>query len=575
MCPIGGKLAHDGDPHLILGRRADGAICLSCSLPLEGAEVDIAARLRHWADVAPDRLLLSAQGRYGRETLSYAEALRAARALHGSLTATGLKPGARIATLLPAGLAALTLRLACLLGNFTHISLPPHPFRGLASFPPPAGGEADRLWRVVRPELIILPSDHPLVGQGPARSLADLPHGPMLADRDGAAGDWTSIFLTAGSTGASKGVPITRGMIGSCQAAYAAIWPFLTERPPVLIDWMPWNHVFGGLDNLFKIIWNGGSLHLVAPPMSVGDDELIGLMDEVRPTLLIGVPLGLKLLLDAHDADPARVVRGCADLGAIFFAGAAMEPALWQRLHVFRTEMAVNHGRKIRLLSGYGATEAASTMCLAPGDIVAPGYLGWPLPGHELALVETEDRCELRFRGPNLAPCYLGEDGSFPLPLDEFGFYHTGDAAVLADDATGQPMLRFDGRLAEDFKLSSGIKVRAGMLRSQILRHLGPDVQDLVLGGEGRDALVAMVFSELHISGDGLEDRLAQAFAAWNRANPGSSTAISRFLLAALQPSVGAGEISAKGQLVHGRIRRNHATLFCDLSEGRIGRAPV
>lgn len=562
-------------PRLILGQRPDGAVLLSCSVPLRGQETDIAARLRHWAEIAPARVLLSAPGAGGREGITYAAALREARALHAALAAAGLRPGARIATLLPAGPEALRLRLACLLGNFVHVTLPPHPFRDLAACPPGVE-EAARLWRVVRPDLLILPEGHPAIGRGVARGLADLPPGPPVADRDGAPGDWTAIFFTAGSTGAAKGVPITRGMISSCQAACVAIWPFLAERPPVLIDWMPWNHVFGGLDNLFKIIWNGGSLHLVPPPSAAGSHEgMIGLMEAVRPTLLIGVPLALKLLLDAHEADPARVARGCAELGEIFFAGAAMEPALWTRLQEFRRRMAAEQGRRIRLLSGYGATEAASTMCLVPGDVAAPGYLGWPLPGHEIALVETEGRSELRFRGPNLAPCYLGEEGPFPLPLDAEGFYRTGDAGVLEEDAAGRPMLRFDGRLAEDFKLSSGIKVRAGMLRSGLLRHLGAEIQDIVLGGEGRDALVALVFPAPQAARAGLEERLAEAFAAWNRGNPGSSTVIGRFAMAAFPPSAEAGEISAKGQLVQSRILRNHAALFADLAEGRIGRDPA
>lgn len=559
-------------PQLLRDERPDGAIRLTCSISLTGAKVDIAARLRHWANAAPDRVLLSAPKDAGRRAVTYVQALDAARALHGALAAAGVRPGGRVATLLPAGLDALTLRLACLLGNFVHVSLPPHPFRD-AETCPPTQGEAARLWRVVQPDLLILPAGHALIGQGCARSLDDLASGPLLPDQDGAPEDWTAIFFTAGSTGAAKGVVITRGMIASCQAACAAIWPFLAARPPVLIDWMPWNHVFGGLDNLFKIIWNGGTLHLVPPPSDKGDAGMVALMAEVRPTLLISVPLALRILMDAWDQDATRVAAGCSDLGNIFFAGAAMEPALWARLQAFRQAMESLHGHHIRLLSGYGATEAGSTMCLVPGAISAPGYLGWPLPGHDIALVPTDGSSELRFRGPNLAPCYLGEDGPFPLPLDDLGYYCTGDAAVIEDGPDGQPVLRFDGRLSEDFKLSSGIKVRVGALRARLLRHLGAHVQDIVLGGEGRDALVALVFPSL--DADGSDDDLAQAFADWNRDNPASSSRIVRFAVTDLRPSADAGEVSAKGQLVQSRILRNHAALFAALSDGLTGHAPA
>ena len=541
---------------LIIGRRGDGALHLAPSLPLTGADADIATRLRHWAGVAPDRLLLTAPG---AAPVTYAGALATARRLHGQLAAQGLRPGARVASLLPASVPALHLRLACLLGGFVHITLPPHPFRGLDHMPP-AGTEAARLWHVARPDLLVRDT-----------TLASLPDAPPAPDHDGSPTDWTAIFFTSGSTGAAKGVPITRAMISSCQAAYAVAWPFLTERPPVLIDWMPWNHVFGGLDNLFKIIWHGGTLHLSPPPSADGMGAMLDLMADVQPTLSIGVPLGLKLLLDAFDAEPDRVARGCARLRHIFFAGAAMDPALWQRLDQFRTEMAHRHGPRITVLSGYGATEAASTMCLVPGDIAAPGVLGWPLPGHDIALVETDGLSEIRFRGPNLAPCYLGEDGAFPLPLDAHGYYCTGDAGVLEPDAHGQPMLRFNGRIAEDFKLSSGIKVRAGLLRADILRRLGPLATDLVLGGAGAEGLVALIFA----TPGATDAALSTALADWNRANPASSTAIRRFARADFTPSPDRGEVSAKGQLVQSRIQRNHAALFAALVQGRLGHTPA
>lgn len=556
-------------PSLILGRRADGAVVLSTSialpLPLPLALDDIATRLRGWADRNPDRVLISAMTREGRRSLTYAQALAEARQLRVRLTAAGFSPGARIATLLPAGIDGLRLRLACLLGGFIHVALPPYPFRAAQSCPP-AGDEAARLWRTVKPDLLVVPDGHCLAGKGSARTLQDLPHeGPNLPDHAGTPHEWSAIFFTAGSTGASKGVPVTRGMIASCQAACAAMWPFLQERPPVLIDWMPWNHVFGGLDNLFKVIWNGGTLHLAPPPSAEGMGDMLDLMAAAAPTMSIGVPLGLRLILDAYDADPDRVAAGFRNQSHIFFAGAAMEPALWERLARFRADMERRFGNGLAVLSGYGATEAASTMCLAPEGVTTPGILGWPLPGHEVALVPIDGRTEIRFRGPNLAPCYLTEDGEIPLPLDEHGFYRTGDAGLLEGD-----VLRFDGRISEDFKLSSGIKVRSGVLRAQIMSHIPHLADDIVLGGEGRDGLVALVFAR----GQATLEQIAGALAGWNRANPGSSTAITRVALADFVPDARSGEVSAKGQIVQSRVLKNRATLFAALSDGESGLAP-
>lgn len=552
-------------PSLILGKRPDGAVTLSTALALPVPLDDIATRLRAWAQRSPDRVLITARAGDARRSLTYAQALAEARRLHARLAAAGVSPGARIATLLPAGLDGLRLRLACLLGGFVHVALPPYPFRS-AQTCPPAEGEAARLWRTVCPDLLIVPDGHPLDGKGDARSLASLPHGqPDLPDHDGAPHEWSAIFFTAGSTGPAKGVPITRGMIASCQAACTVMWPFLQERAPVLIDWMPWNHVFGGLDNLFKMIWNGGTLHLVAPPSSEGMGEMLDLMAEAGPTMSIGVPLAMKLILDAYDADPDRVAAGFRNQTHIFFAGAAMEPALWERLARFRADVERRFGSRLAVLSGYGATEAASTMCLAPQGVATPGILGWPLPGHEVALAPVDGRDEIRFAGPNLAPCYLTEEGRTPLPLDEYGFYRTGDAGVLEGD-----VLRFDGRISEDFKLSSGIKVRSGALRAQLMSRLSHLAEEIVLGGEGRDGLVALVFAK----GPATLDQITAALAEWNRANPGSSTAITRVALADFVPDAKAGELSAKGQIVQSRVLRNRAGLFAALSDGAGGLAP-
>lgn len=549
-------------PLLQKGNRRDGAVLLSNRLALSSPLEDIAARFRYWAARMPGRVLISAHSNGSRNFLTYREALDDARILRARLAATGLRPGDRVATLLSPGLDALRLRLACLLGGFVHIAMPPYPFRNVSSFPPPEG-EAARLWRIATSDLIVVAGDRPFQGDVAVRTLADLPEAATIfPDHDGAPEEWSAVFFTSGSTGAPKGVPVTRGMISSCQSACASMWPFLQERSPVLVDWMPWNHVFGGLDNLFKVIWNGGTLHRAAAPSAQGIGELLELMAATAPTMSIGVPLGLKLVLDRYDDDPEQVAPGFRNQTHIFFAGAAVDPALWLRLTRFRSEMENRFGSRISIVSGYGATETASTMCLAPADVPTPGILGWPLPGHEIALVPVDCGHEIRFRGPNLAPCYLVENGVSPMPLDEEGFYRTGDAGILDGE-----VLRFDGRLSEDFKLSSGTKVRTGTVRAAIMERIGHLADDIVLGGEGRDAVVGLVFAKAPASAD----RIASLLTQWNRDNPSSSTAVSRLAIADFVPDPGCGEISAKGQPVHKTILRNRAGLFAALSDGTTG----
>jgi len=557
--------------NLLEERLADGRCVYRSSIPLPGDLPDIFERLCKWAAEEPDRVLLSEPGHGARRSVTYHEALARARALRRVLSRThNIGKGDCVATLVPAGIDALILKLACLAGGFVHLALPPFPFREGAVTPVTTAflGAADV-------KQIIAPADHPAIEGMAAHSAPEL----MRASTDEVAGeedddraspgDWAAIFFTSGSTGAPKGVPITRGMISSNQGAIAALWPFMAEEAPALVDWLPWHHVFGGLDNIFKMIWNGGSLHVDAAPSPSSITTTVRLMEEVSPTMHIAVPLGLRLLLDQLEKDERAVRAFTRKLKAIFFAGAGIDAELWRRLAAFRAA----HG-EFEILSGYGATEAASTICLSPVPLERPGELGHPLPGHRISLVETDGRSELRVAGPNIAPCYLVEGGRTELPIDDHGFYRTGDAAILRIRSDGISVFAFDGRLAEDFKLSSGVKVRTGPLRAGLIAHCAPFADDIVIAGENRDQLVALVFpAATKMADPGFVDGLARRIGSWNTVNGSSSTRISRFGIAASPADRGRGELSDKGQIVQARYLRNHADLFEALQSGG-GQAP-
>ncbi|MBA8907652.1 AMP-binding protein [Aminobacter ciceronei] len=562
-----GQLVAPGQK-LVEEQLADGRRVYSSSIPLPDELPDILVRLARWAKEQPDKVLLSEPREGARRSISYGEALARARAMRQLLTGRyGLRKGDCVATLAPAGIDALVLKLACLSGGFVHAALPPFPFRdGVET-------EATRSFlENARPRLIVAPSGHPAIQGMDAVSLNDLAvDGSDMAtpgvDESVSPDDWAAIFFTSGSTGAPKGVPITRGMVSSNQAAIAAMWPFVVETPPVLVDWLPWHHVFGGLDNIFKVIWNGGAMHVDAAPGPATIEATAKLMADVCPTMHIAVPLGLRLLLDRLENDDAGALALTRRLRAIFFAGAGIDADLWRRLAAFRD----SHG-DFQILSGYGATEAASTITLSPAPLERPGELGHPLPGHSVALVDIDGRSELRVSGPNIAPCYLIEGRKVELPMDEHGFYRTGDAAVLRQRTDGVAVFGFDGRLAEDFKLSSGVKVRTGPLRAGLLAQCAPLADDIVISGENRDRLVALVFPSP--AGKARPNELSVRIAAWNAANPSGSTAIARFDLATAPADRSKGEQSDKGQIVQSRYLRNHADLFEALHAGG-GQAPV
>lgn len=556
---------------LVEERLADGSIAYRTSVPLPRDLPDVLDRLRHWAAAAPDRVLLSEPAGAGRRAITYADALLRARAMRCRLARVHeLRKGDCVAALVPAGIDALVLKLACLAGGFVHAALPPFPF--VQGRP---GDSAKLLLDAAIPALVVAPENHPAIAGMDALPIADLtrelPDEDLgeARDVDAAPDDWAAIFFTSGSTGTPKGVPITRGMISSNQGAIVVMWPFLAEEPPVLVDWLPWHHVFGGLDNIFKMIWNGGTLHVDAAPSPATMESTVRLIEQASPTMHIAVPLGLRLLLDRLEQDDRAARAFTRRLKAVFFAGAGIDAGLWRRLQAFRDAYG-----GFQILSGYGATEAASTICLSPAPLERPGELGFPLPGHSVRLSEFDGRSELRVRGPNVAPCYLIEGRRAALPIDEDGFYRTGDAAVLRMRSDGVRVFAFDGRLAEDFKLSSGVKVRTGPLRAALLAQCAPLLDDIVIAGENRDRLVALAFPSAagRANPDPVED-LAQRFGEWNAANPGTSNAIARFELAPTPADRSRGELSDKGQIVQSRYLRNHAEVFEALQAGG-GQAP-
>lgn len=557
---------------LVEHRLDDGTTVYGNSVPLPDDRPDVLERLRGWARDRPGHALLSEPAGNGRRAIGYGEALSAARAWRVLLAQRfGLARGDVVATLAPAGIDALLLKLACLVGGFVHVALPPFPFRdGMA------GAATKPFLDAAAPGLLVAPDGHPAIAGLGAVAIGELARagaagrGEAVGDAPAAPDDWAAIFFTSGSTGVPKGVPITRGMISSNQAAIAAMWPFMAEAP-VLVDWLPWHHVFGGLDNVFKLIWNGGTLHVDAAP---GPDTMaatVALMEAVQPTLHIGVPLGLRLLLDRLEGDERATMAFVRGLRAVFFAGAGIDAGLWARLTAFRDR----HG-SFEILSGYGATEAASTICLSPGPLERPGELGIPLPGHRIVLAEADGRTELAVAGPNVAPCCLVGGERRPLPLDARGFYRSGDAAVLRLRGDGVRVLAFDGRLAEDFKLASGVKVRTGPLRAGLIARCAPLADDIVVGGENRERLVALVFAAAARAADpALVAGLAARLAAWNAAQAGASTRIARFAIAAAPAERARGEVSDKGQIVQSRYLRNHAALFDALQDATAGHAPA
>ena len=334
------------------------------------------------------------------------------------------------------------------------------------------------------------------------------------------------MLFTSGSTGIPKGVLNTQRMLCANQAALAVGWPFLRDKPPVIVDWLPWSHTFGANHNGNLVLVHGGSLYIDGGKPAPGAfDETLRNLREIPSTIYFNVPRGFDMLVAHLESDAALRATFFAELDVIFYAAAALSPATWARLEA----VAARAGRPVAMTSAWGSTETSPLVTQVCTRIDRAGkWIGVPIPGVELASSRrsaTSSRC-WRVRGPNVAPGYLRAGGGIePLPLDELGFYAMGDAGRLADDDDPDAGVVFEGRVAENFKLASGTWVHVGEVRLALVAACAPLVADAVITGHDRDALGALVFlAPGRTLDDDTRDALADALGHHANAAGGTST---------------------------------------------------
>ncbi|MGC2181256.1 MAG: feruloyl-CoA synthase, partial [Bradyrhizobium sp.] len=371
-------------------------------------------------------------------------------------------------------------------------------------------------------------------------------------------------LLTSGSTGNPKAVVNTQRMLCVNQVMIRETMAFLKDEPPVIIDWLPWNHTFGGNHNLGLVLFNGGTMYLDAgKPMPGGIEETVRNLREISPTVYFNVPKGYESLLP-YLRDDAHLRHMFFDkLQAMFFSGAAMSPYIWNSLD----ELSVQEtGFRVPMLTGLGATETAPLCLLATPETSRSGHIGLPVLGNEVKLVPRNGKLELRAKGPNVTPGYWREPQLTAAAFDEEGFYKFGDAAKPADAADLAAGLDFDGRIAEDFKLASGTWVSVGPLRARFTAACAPLVRDVVIAGINRDEITAVVV--LDIDGcrlinpalsssdiaacardEQVRNAFRQRFSAFQSAATGSSTKVTRALLLDMPLSIDRGEVTDKGSI--------------------------
>jgi feruloyl-CoA synthase len=563
-----------GVPRIDRAARPGGGFVLRARQPAPSHARCVGDWLVRWASDAPARTFLAERDRDGEwRRVTYADALAAVRGLAGALLALELSPRRPLLVLSGNSIEHALVALAAM-----HAGVPVAPVSPAYSLLSTDHRKLVDIAALLAPGAAFVaepaafaPALAALARAGIAPAIVDAagvralcataPSPAADAAFAGIDGDTVAkLLFTSGSTGAPKGVVNTQRMLCANQAALAAGWPFLHDRPPVVVDWLPWSHTFGANHNLHLVLAHGGTLYVDAGRPAPGAlDATLRNLREVSPTIYFNVPRGYDMLVAHLERDAALRARFFAELDVLFYAAAALSPATWDRL----AALAAAAGRDVAMTSAWGSTETSPLVTQVCWAGTVAGNIGVPVPGVEVAFAPVGDRLEMRVRGASVAPGYLGADNKIePLPRDELGFYPMGDAGRLVDDARPEAGIAFAGRTAENFKLASGTWVHVGEVRLALVAACAPYVADAAICGADRDELGAIVFLAADAPAN-VRDRLRAVLAV--QAATGASLRIARVVIADEPPGIDAGEITDKGYLNQRAVRDRRAALVARL----------
>ena len=617
----------DAERRAVLGRldpimepRADGAMIIRAAQPLPPHRSRLTDCLHEWARSAPERVFLAerAPDRSWR-TLTYTEAAAQVARIASGLLAYDLSAERPIAILSGNDIEHALIALAAM-----EIGVPYCPISPAYSLVSRDFGRLKHAFELLTPGLVY-------VGDGAAFSAAisavagvdivrvagrhgdavgALPFDALLAEPSdclafarGKVGPDTiaKFLLTSGSTGVPKAVINTQRMLAVNQAMLAQCFPFLEESPPVLVDWLPWNHTFGSNHNFGMTLVHGGSLYIDAgKPTPAGITETVDNLREIAPTAYFNVPKGYEALLPYLEYDDALRRKFFSRLNMLFYAGAGLSQEIWdsyQRLAV------VTRGHRLPFVTGLGATETAPSALMNLMEVDQPGNMGHPMTGVEMKLVPSAGKLEVRVRAPCVTPGYWREPELTAKAFDEEGFYKLGDAVRFVVAGDPKAGFLFDGRIAEDFKLATGTWVNVGPLRTAFLAAFAGLAQDVVIAGHDRDDIAAMVFpiaeacrqiaetaaeateidaetaETAEIADILMHPAVREAFrvrlAAFAATSTGSSTRVNRLTILAAPPSIDRGEITDKGSINQRAVLATRADVVADLYAARPSAAVI
>lgn len=498
-------------------RRADGSTHLRLKEPLQPYPRRYTDRLVHWAQTAPARVFLARRGPEGPatgawQTLTYAQALGRVRAIAQALLERKLGPERPVMILSENDVENQLLALACTHAGIPYVPVTPayallsrdHAKLKLLNAKMQPGlvfASSAALYanaaRAAFPQAELVATRTEGTGATPFASLLACVPGPAVDAAYEAIGPEhvAKVLFTSGTTGEPKGVMFTHRMLCSNRQQVVQALPFCADEPPVLVDWLPWHHTFGGTNNVGLALYCGGSYYIdPGKPLADAVQPTVDALREISPTIYYNTPAGLAALLPHLREDAQLRERFYARLQLIYYGGAVLPLHTWAGLD----EVAVRHtGRRVLIVSGLGSTECGPVPATTSWDPRREPMVGLPVSGVELKIVPCGEKLELRMRGDCVTPGYWKDPALTAAAFDDEGYFCLGDAVTWVDPAQPERGLRFDGRIAENFKLASGTWVTSGPLRIAAVAAFAPLALDVVIAGSGQDFVGALVFPDL------------------------------------------------------------------------------
>ena len=570
---------------------ADGGLILRSPLAVGEYRRHICEYLAHWAAEAPDRTFLAERDAAGEwRRLTYAEAWRRTRNLAQALIDRGHGQGHPIAVLTGNSIEHALITFGGMLAG-----TPVAPISPAYSAHPDGVRRLEEIAKTLRPAMVFAQAAAPLAR---LRTLAGFANAEWISVEpepttttfaalvaveataavdavfaNSSPDDIGKILFTSGSTGAPKGVPQTQRML--CCCIHTSSLLVRSPEAPVMVDWMPWHHTMGGNNTVHGALREGGTLYIDdgrPTPQLFGRTQRN--LREISVTTCQNVPAGLQMLVEAMETDDELRRSFFRRIERVMYAGAALPRDTWERFQALAVAAA---GREIPLVSGYGTTETGPGISTTHWPAEGRGEIGLPIPGVEIKLLPFGDRYEIRVRGENVMPGYFRRPDLTEAAFDEAGFYRIGDAVKFADPTDPRKGLRFAGRLSENFKLSNGSWVITSELRAAVLAA-APSIAETVVAGQDREDVRLLVwasptaraeFESNGLSGGALEAalraRIADELGAYNAQNTGATRRIKAFAILKDPPSLGAGEVTDKGNVNQRAVLASQAELVTEL----------